>query len=99
VSADVLRYNDDADNKLKKGQRIEYKNPVIKHQEEEEELYQKGFKNNAMGSIMILYMSIISMFWIIILLVLCLDYYGYVCTDTCRCIYLNYLIIDLIFDR
>lgn len=56
---------------------IEYK--VEKHENvKEEELNQKGFKNDFFGFIMILYMSAISIFWTIILLVLCLDYYGYV---------------------
>lgn len=78
VSEDVLKHDQDTDQKLNKEQRIEYKDPVIRNQEEEEQLYQKGFKNTFMGSMMILYMAVISVFWIILLLVLCLDYYGYV---------------------
>ncbi|EIE75741.1 hypothetical protein RO3G_00445 [Rhizopus delemar RA 99-880] len=46
--------------------------------DESEELIQKGFKDDWVGWIMMSYMSALSVFWIIVLLVLSLDYYGYV---------------------
>ncbi|OAD04089.1 hypothetical protein MUCCIDRAFT_82030 [Mucor lusitanicus CBS 277.49] len=51
-------------------------------QEDHDVLTQRGFKRNTIGSIMIVYMGLISVFWIVILLLLCLDYYGYVVKDT-----------------
>lgn len=47
-------------------------------QEDHDALTLQGFKRNTIGSIMIVYMGLISVFWIVILLLLCLDYYGYV---------------------
>lgn len=47
-------------------------------QGDHDELSQKGFKRDTIGNIMIVYMGIISIFWIVILLLLSLDYYGYV---------------------
>ncbi|KAI9267163.1 hypothetical protein EDC94DRAFT_515275, partial [Helicostylum pulchrum] len=46
--------------------------------QQDTELNQKGFKSNILGSFMIVYMAIISVFWMNILLVICLDYYGHV---------------------
>jgi hypothetical protein len=58
---------------------IEYNNEnSIDQPAENEPLQQRGFKKSALGYVMMVYMAIISVFWIIILLVLCLDYYGYV---------------------
>ncbi|KAK4515331.1 AdoMet-homocysteine methyltransferase [Mucor velutinosus] len=51
-------------------------------QEDHNELTQRGFKRNTIGNSMIVYMGVISIFWIGILLLLCLDYYGYVIKDT-----------------
>lgn len=65
----------------KEQKKIEHISPVIEQLEEtddDEELNQKGFKNHSMGLFLIIYMAVISVFWIIILLVLCLDYYGQV---------------------
>lgn len=45
---------------------------------EEEVLEQKGFRNSVPGFLVVVYMAILSVFWIVILLVMCLDYYGYV---------------------
>lgn len=46
----------------------------------DDELKQTGFMRNRVGNMMIIYMGIISLFWIVILLLLSLDYYGYVGT-------------------
>ncbi|GAN01913.1 P-type ATPase (P-ATPase) Superfamily [Mucor ambiguus] len=54
----------------------------VTEEEEHEELTQRGFKYNTIGNLMIVYMGLISIFWIVILLLLCLDYYGYVVKDT-----------------
>jgi hypothetical protein len=54
---------------------IEFNGPS---DQDEEVLQQKGFKKSVFGYVMTASMAIISVFWIIILLVLCLDYYGYV---------------------
>ncbi len=50
--------------------------------EEPEIVYQKGFKNSVLGMCMLFYVGLISIFWIVILLILCLDYYGYVVPGT-----------------
>ena len=52
----------------------------VEHKEDtlEQALHQKGFKNSIFGFILVSYISLISIFWIAVLLVLCLDYYGYV---------------------
>ncbi|CEG75750.1 hypothetical protein RMATCC62417_10742 [Rhizopus microsporus] len=47
-------------------------------QEKDEQLVQRGYKDDWVGYIMVAYMTIISVFWIITLLILSLDYYGYV---------------------
>lgn len=39
---------------------------------------QRGYKDDWIGYIMVAYMAVISIFWIITLLILSLDYYGYV---------------------
>ncbi|KAF1798357.1 hypothetical protein FB192DRAFT_1248331, partial [Mucor lusitanicus] len=58
-------------------------------QEDHDVLTQRGFKRNTIGSIMIVYMGLISVFWIVILLLLCLDYYGYVSVVTMATIQRN----------
>ncbi|CEP13878.1 hypothetical protein [Parasitella parasitica] len=45
-------------------------------------LGQRGFRQNRLGDLMMVYMGLISLFWLVILLVLSLDYYGYVVQDT-----------------
>lgn len=50
----------------------------IGEENNDDELKQRGFKRNRIGNMMIIYMGIISLFWIVILLLLSLDYYGYV---------------------
>lgn len=47
----------------------------------EQVLRQKGFRNSVPGYLLVVYMAILSVFWIAILLVMCLDYYGYVRYD------------------
>lgn len=58
---------------------IEHNNEKQAAGDDREEIsQQKGFKKSVFGHVMMGYMAVISVFWIILLLVLCLDYYGYV---------------------
>ncbi|GAA5816760.1 hypothetical protein MFLAVUS_010292 [Mucor flavus] len=72
--------------------KLEHVSPRIEQCEQTQdiELNQKGFKSNILGSFMIVYMAIISVFWMIILLVVCLDYYGHIRQSSLGLFYNSY---------
>ncbi|OBZ88831.1 putative cation-transporting ATPase 13A3 [Choanephora cucurbitarum] len=52
------------------------------HSEEEMPLQQKGFRSDIFGGFMMIYVAFISVVWVVILLIISLDYYGYVVQQT-----------------
>ncbi|KAI9268744.1 hypothetical protein BY458DRAFT_194057 [Sporodiniella umbellata] len=53
------------------------------------EWIQTGYRKDWIGNFMIFYMTCLSIFWMIVLLVLSLDYYGYVSSVFCQVVYLT----------